>query len=152
MRYRLCLLILCLSSILSAQILPENLKGPIHLYAKKYHIPTYVMENLIIGEGMLYKEIVCNSDGTKDHGIMAFNDTTIIDIRKVDPKFDPYDTIQALDWGGRKLQERYRIFGNWYDTIGSWNMGVRGYKEYLKGERGLPKSTRRLLIIVFGKV
>ena len=152
MRAKLFLITLCLSSVLSAQALPENLKGPIHLYAKKYNIPVYVMENLIIGEGMLYKKIAPNSNGTKDHGIMAYNDTTVIDIRKVNPKFDPYDTIQALDWGGRKLQERYKIFSNWYDTIGSWNMGVRGWKDYLKGTRELPASTRRLLTIVFGKV
>jgi hypothetical protein len=151
LRYKLCFLSLCLSSILSAQALPENLKGPINLYAKKYNIPVFVMERLIIGEDMLHHPTASNPDGTKDHGIMAFNDTTIIDIRKVDPKFDPYDTIQALDWGGRKLQERYKFFGNWYDTIGSWNMGVRGWKDYLKGKRGLPTSTRRLLTIVFGK-
>ena len=152
MRVKLCLLFLCLSGALFAQALPDDLKGPVYLYAKVYNIPTFVFERLIIGEGMLYCDIVHNPNGTKDHGIMAFNDSTLIDIRKVDPKFDPYDTIQALDWGGRKLRERYKIFGNWYDVIGSWNMGVRGWKEYLKGERELPKSTRRLLIIVFGKV
>ena len=110
------------------------------------------MINLIISEDMFYCPTVTDTNGTKDHGIMAFNDTTITDIRKVDPKFDPYDTIQALDWGGRKLQERYKVFGNWYDVIGSWNMGVTGWKKYLKGECGLPTSTRRLLTIVFGKV
>jgi hypothetical protein len=132
--------------------LPENLKGPIHLYAHKYNIPAYVMERLIFVEDMWNCMVVTNKNGTKDHGIMAFNDRTIEDIRKVDPKFDPYDTIQALDWGGRKLQERYKIFGNWYDVIGSWNMGVKGWKDYLKGKKPLAKSARRMLIIVFGKV
>ena len=152
MRVKLCLLFLCFTGLLSAQALPDDLKGPVHLYAKVYNIPPFVFERLIIGEDMIYCETVHNSDGTRDHGIMAFNDSTLIDIWKVDPKFNPYDTIQALDWGGRKLRERYKIFGNWYDTIGSWNMGVRGWKDYLKGKRELPKSTRRLLIIVFGKV
>ena len=152
MRGRMCLLCMCLSGFLSAQALPEELKGPVCLYAKVYNIPPFVFERLIIGEDMIYYGAVRNPNGTKDHGIMAFNDSTLIDIRKVDPKFNPYDTIQALDWGGRKLRERYKIFGNWYDVIGSWNMGVRGYKEYLRGERELPNSTRRLLVIVFGKV
>ena len=152
MRFRLCLLTLCLSSLLSAQALPENLEGSIHLYAKKYNVPVFVMERLIIGEDMWDHPTVYNTNGTRDHGIMAFNDYTVIDIRKVDREFDPYDTIQALDWGGRKLQERYRIFGNWYDVVGSWNMGVTGWKDYLKGKKPLAKSARRMLIIVFGKV
>ena len=100
----------------------------------------------------MHHPTVTNSNGTKDRGIMAFNDSTIKDIHKVDPKFNPYDTIQALDWGGRKLQERYKVFGNWYDVIGSWNMGVTGWKDYLKGKKPLAKSARRMLIIVFGKV
>jgi hypothetical protein len=110
------------------------------------------MFNLIVSEGMWNHPTVSNPNGTKDHGIMAFNDSTILDIRIVDPKFDPYDTIKALDWGGRKLRERYKVFGNWYDTIGSWNMGVTGWKDYLNGKKPLAKSARRMLIIVFGKV
>jgi hypothetical protein len=132
--------------------LPESVIDPVHLYAHKYNIPAYVMVNLIIAEDMLKHPTVRNPNGTKDHGIMAFNDSTIIDIHKVDPKFNPYDAIQALDWGGRKLRERYKIFGNWYDVVGSWNMGVTGWKDYLKGKKPLAKSARRMLIIVFGKV
>jgi hypothetical protein len=147
-------LLLCVYTVasLAAQSLPEYLNGPVHLYSSKYKVPTWVMERLIVGEDMIEHPTIRNPNGTKDHGIMAFNDTTIKDIRKVDPRFDPYDTIQALDWGGRKLHERYMVFGNWYDVIGSWNMGVKGWKDYLKGKKPLAKSARRMLIIVFGKV
>lgn len=54
---------------------------------------------------------------------------------------DPLNTDQAIDAAGRYLQKSYNIFGNWDDTLRSYNMGVQGVKDWKSGKKKLPKET-----------
>lgn len=141
--------LLFLALITRAWALSSELSAHLEWCATREGVPSWIVVRLIEAEGMHENQCVENANGTRDHGIMSLNDLTIEDIRKECPDFDPYDERESVAWGCAILARRREIFGNWYDTIGSWNLGVRGWTEYLNEERELPYATRRILEYVF---
>lgn len=104
-----------------------------HVAESKYGIP----RNLLVG--VMGAESNFNPNATSPvgaRGLMQFMPETAKAYG-----IDPLNPDQSIDAAGKYLASSYKQFGNWDDTLRSYNMGVGGLKKVKAGKRNLPKET-----------
>ena len=100
----------------------------------KYNIPTNTLVGLLATESNFNPNAISPS---KAKGIAQFLDSTAKEFG-----IDPYNTDQAIDAAGKYLASSYKTFGNWEDSLRSYNMGVQGVKDWKRGIKKLSKETQ----------
>lgn len=143
MHYSRVLTLLVLTSCVGAY--GGTIERMVRKYSLENNVPYAIVMRLIEAEGMKQYSVNENPNGTKDHGIMSLNDLTIEDIRSKEPNFSPYSIEDSIRWGCRLLKERWCIFYNWKDVIGSWNVGIYGWIRLKETGGPVPYSAQRLI-------
>lgn len=114
-----------------------------HAAESKYGLP----RNLLVG--VMGAESNFNPNATSPvgaRGLMQFMPATAKQYG-----IDPLNPEQSIDAAGKYLASSYKQFGNWDDSLRSYNMGVGGVKEWKAGKRSLPKETREYTGRVYAK-
>ena len=55
---------------------------------------------------------------------------------------NPLNPSESIDAAGKYLASSYKKFGNWEDSLRSYNMGVGGLQKVKAGKKALPKETQ----------
>lgn len=98
------------------------------------------------------KAVNCNSNGTKDLGIMQLNNAYI---KYFSDKYNGGVLIDVWMWrvsikvGVLYLRDLYIATGNWPAAIASYNMGLTKYKQYIKNKTNLPLKTIEMINFIF---
>lgn len=114
-----------------------------HAAEQKYGLP----RNLLVG--VMGAESNFNPNATSPvgaKGLMQFMPTTAKQYG-----IDPLNPDQSIDAAGKYLASSYKQFGNWDDSLRSYNMGVGGLKQVKAGKKSLPKETREYTGRVYAK-
>lgn len=137
--------------VISADI-PKEWHAPIKKYSAIYKLNETRVLRLVEHESQGQAGMTRNRNGTYDFYPMGLNTLTVMDIRRDYPDFDPTDYYQNIAHGIRILRDRVKTFGNWYDAVGSWNMGITGYRKFLDGKIWMPDEAKLLIKAVIGWV
>ena len=123
-------------------------------YCSGYDVPIYYASRLIEYEsGWDAYCVNTNKNGTKDFGIMQLNSAGIKDLERWHNESIPIDVYNWEDnmrLGIKHLRYLYELTGSWWGAITAYNMGYKGYSDFIEGKRKLPASTKKELDYVFG--
>ena len=125
----------------------------IGMYCDKYEVPVWVMHRLIEWEsGWNVNAENTNKNGTVDRGLAQFNSAYLEDFARrhnSGEAFCPLDWKVSLEVAVKHLRYLYEETGSWWSAVASYNMGLRGFRDFVAGNRPLPIGTKRELDYVF---
>jgi hypothetical protein len=114
-----------------------------HVAEQKYGIPRNTLVGLLGAESNFNPNAV-SPVGAR--GIAQFMKGTAQEYG-----IDPLDPFQSIDAAGKYLSRSYKKFGNWEDSLRSYNLGVGGVEAWKAGKRTLPKETKDYVGRVYKK-
>ncbi len=114
-----------------------------HVAEQKYGIP----RNLLVG--LLGAESNFNPNAVSSAGARGI--AQIMKATAQEYGIDPLDPFQSIDAAGKYLSSSYKKFGNWDDSLRSYNLGVGGVQAWKAGKRSLPKETQEYTGRVYAK-
>lgn len=114
-----------------------------HAAEEKYGIPRNTLVGLLGAESNFNPNAV-SSAGAR--GIAQFMKATAQEYG-----INPLDPFQSIDAAGKYLASSYKKFGNWEDSLRSYNLGVGGVQQWKAGKRTLPKETQEYVGRVYKK-
>lgn len=104
-----------------------------HVAEQKYGIPRNLLVGLLGAESNFNPNAVSSANAK---GIAQFMKATAQEY-----EIDPLDPFQSIDAAGKYLSSSYKKFGNWDDSLRSYNLGIGGVQAWKAGKRSLPKET-----------
>lgn len=93
-----------------------------------------------------------NRDGSRDLGIAQLNTGSLYDLSRWHyggKEIDPWDWEVSLVVAIRHMRFLYDRTGSWWGAVVAYNMGLKGYTDFIEGRRKLPPGTKKELDFVF---
>lgn len=114
---------------------------------KPHGLPANLLVNLLQAESAYNPDIISGKRKSSAGaiGIAQFMPTTAKEYN-----IDPTNPEQSIDAAAKYLKGSYKVFGNWEDSVRSYNAGIGAVKQWKAGKRGLPKETVDYANKIFG--
>lgn len=105
---------------------------------KEYNLPNNLLVNLLQAESSYDPDII---SGKKKSSAGAVGIAQFMPATAKEYGIDPTNPEQSIEAAAKYLKKSYAIFGNWEDSVRSYNTGIENVKAWKKGKKGLAQET-----------
>lgn len=114
---------------------------------KQYNLPSNLLVNLLQAESSYNPDVI---SGKKKSSSGAIGIAQFMPSTAKEYGIDPTNPEQSIEAAAKYLKKSYNIFGNWEDSVRSYNTGVGNVKAWKKGKKKLAQETINYTNKIFG--